>query len=351
VPRTVTNTQISELAQRTFQALEPYINVRCAGVEWEGHPRFRVTKQARALHARHKKGERGLTYENGGPFSPRQVYAGYQRPRDVGEAIAGRKHYYTGGRRGRTLVYVDVDAHRPWQDDPDETRKVISEFLGPRNVLCRRSNRGHNLYLKVEYGGLGYGGVNATLKDFGRHLQAYCAARGCKCTVEVKGLISESDAHLGTLAKLPCYGGAEPWTGASLEAFVQAPCRPIQWLGRKGVEMAQAAQEIVGHSARPTRCPARTSAPGKPGSTSGLPFEVEDVQALLESKAVRHRAAYLYAMHVPPARGRLTREDFAQAWSELLSNLVDDGCFRRPFVPPHRQTVPRRRPSTAAASR
>jgi hypothetical protein len=37
--------------------------------------------------------------------------------------------------------------------------------------------------------------------------------------------------------------------------------------------------------------------------------------------------------------------------SELLSNLVDDGCFRRPFVPPHRQTVPRRRPSAAAVSR
>jgi hypothetical protein len=49
-------------------------------------------------------------------------------------------------------------------------------------------------------------------------------------------------------------------------------------------------------------------------------------------------------------------EDWGRHWikvreRELLSNLVDDGCFRRPFVPPHRQTVPRRRPSAAAVSR
>jgi hypothetical protein len=42
---------------------------------------------------------------------------------------------------------------------------------------------------------------------------------------------------------------------------------------------------------------------------------------------------------------------FRDRLAELLSNLVDDGCFRRPFVPPHRQTVPRRRPSAAAVSR
>jgi hypothetical protein len=112
--------------------------------------------------------------------------------------------------------------------------------------------------------------------------------------------------------------------GASLEAFVKAPCRPIQWLGRKGVELEQAARETVSNSAGPTRCPARTSALGKPGSTSGLPFEAEDVRELLESKAVRQRAAYLYAMHVAPARGRLTREDFAQAWA-LLEMLPPNG--------------------------
>jgi hypothetical protein len=60
------------------------------------------------------------------------------------------------------------------------------------------------------------------------------------------------------------------------------------------------------------------------------------LRVIAEARA-RNRKAICFVTGVPGA--------------ELLSNLVDDGCFRRPFVPPHRQTVPRRRPSTAAASR
>jgi hypothetical protein len=126
----------------------------------------------------------------------------------------------------------------------------------------------------------------------------------------VKGHVQHGD-YSGTLAKVPCYGGAAPWTEEDLGRLERLRPLPFQWLGKKVTELGR-----LPGPAKPVRPPA----PRKPGSTSGLPFEVGDVEALLASKAVRDRAAYLYAMRVTPARGRLTREDFAQAWA-LLEQL------------------------------
>jgi hypothetical protein len=317
VPGPSSEHRITELAGRTFEALRPYVNVRSPGRWWGGAPRHAVTREMRALLARHKAGERNLRYANGRPFSPGHAHAAKLTARDVQAAIDGAKIYFTGGLRGLALVYIDIDAHQPWQTDVEETQKVVCDFLGmPGRLLVRPSDRGSNVYLALDYRGLTYGSYNRLLRDLGDGLARLTAH--CKCTVEVKGHVRHGD-YSGTLAKLPCYGGATPWTGEDLGRLERLRPLPFQWLGKKVVELGQ-----LPGPARPVQQPA----PRKPGSTPGLPFAVEEVEGLLHSKAVRNRAAYLYAMHVTPARGRLTREDFAQAWALLeLLRPNEDGSM------------------------
>ena len=112
---------------------------------------------------------------------------------------------------------------------------------------------------------------------------------------EVKGTITLDDSHYGSLAKLPCFGA---WDEDRLAAFVATPPRRLDWLIRKTAELEKATPK------------GRPKVKARRGSTSGLPFGVEEVEHLLGSKAVRHRAAYLYAMHVAPRRGRLAVQDF-----------------------------------------
>jgi hypothetical protein len=309
VPGPTLKHQITELAERTFEALRPYVNLRSPGRWWGGAPRHAVTREMRALLARHRAGERNLRYAGGRPFSPRHVHAAKLTARDIQAAIDGAKIYFTGGLRGLALLYIDLDAHEPWQTDAEETQKVICHFLGmPKRLLVRPSDRGSNIYLALDYRGLTYDSYNQLLRDLGDGLAKLTAH--CKCTVEVKGHVQHGE-YAGTLAKVPCYGGAAPWTEEDLGRLERLRPLPFQWLGKKVVELEQ-----LPEPAKPVRQPA----PRKPGSTSGLPFEVGDVEALLASKAVRSRAAYLYAMHAQPRRGRLTREDFVQAWA-LLEQL------------------------------
>jgi RNA polymerase sigma factor (sigma-70 family) len=103
---------------------------------------------------------------------------------------------------------------------------------------------------------------------------------------------------------------------------------------------AQAATEQADKEKQPA------SEKEKNGSLEGLvKVQTDEVKAKVgELNQALWKGEYAKAVDLMPPY-------LIEKQGELLSNLVDDGCFRRPFVPPHRQTVPRRRPSTAAASR
>jgi hypothetical protein len=190
----------SELARTTFKALEPWVNVWCWGHTYqlfgETKVTYNITRAMLGLFRRHRAGERDLHYAAGGRFEPWHVGANRLRARDVQDMLDGEKKvYFTGGRRGQALLMVDVDAHTDDQNDPDQTCKLICEFLGDC-VFVVRSTRGYNLFLKVLYGGLGWEQYNKRVGEFQAQLKAYCAAHGCKCGVEVKGTITPGPARI-----------------------------------------------------------------------------------------------------------------------------------------------------------
>jgi hypothetical protein len=307
----------SELARTTFRALEPWVNVWCWGDTYQlpGETKigYTITQEMWELFRRHRAGERGLRYPNGYRFQAWHVGANKLQARDIQHMLDGEKRvYFTGGRRGQTILMVDVDAHTDEQDDPDRTCKLICDFLGDC-VFVVRSSRGYNLFLKIHYGGLGWEDYNKGVKEFEARLKAYCRANGCKCGVEVKGTITVDDSHYGSLAKLPCYG---PWDEERLAAFVATPPRRVDWLTRKTAELETATPK------GPPKVKARR------GSTSGLPFGVEEFHAL-DTREHRNRVVpYLYAYHVAPRRGRLLREDLSIAVRVLaLLRPNEDGSM------------------------
>ena len=60
--------QISQIAEDSFRAFRPFINIFDCGEFYDGHPYHLITKLDWALYRRHKAGERGLTYPNGTTF-------------------------------------------------------------------------------------------------------------------------------------------------------------------------------------------------------------------------------------------------------------------------------------------
>ena len=111
---------VSQLAFDSFEAFRPFINIFDPGaVDWEGSPVHTITKEDWRLFRRYKDGERSLTYADGGEFKPgRDVVCNIYSPRHVHRHIQGSDiTYYTSGRNGLALLYLDIDAHQPWQTD------------------------------------------------------------------------------------------------------------------------------------------------------------------------------------------------------------------------------------------
>ena len=63
---------------------------------------------------------------------------------------AGEISYYTSGRNGLGLLYLDIDAHQPWQTDEYQAKAILQELFPFGYFRCSR--RGQNGYLKIRYG-------------------------------------------------------------------------------------------------------------------------------------------------------------------------------------------------------
>jgi len=192
--------QISQIAELSFEAFRPFINIFDCGECYDGHPYHLITKLDWALFARHKAGERGLTYPGGFAFNPYLcIVKNIFSPKQVHDHIHHRRTtYYTSGRNGLALMYLDIDAHHPWQSDEYRAKAVLQRMFPA--AFFRASKRGQNGYLKVRY---------VTMQEFNTtaaHLQTVLKRLflhlGILCDIEVKGTIT-CDGKSGTLAKLP----------------------------------------------------------------------------------------------------------------------------------------------------
>ena len=197
--RTRKKREVSQLAKDSFEAFEPFINVFDCGVKWLDSPVHLITKQDWQFHAQHKAGETP-TYPDGSKFNPyldivRNIYSPAHIDRHYED---GELSYYTSGRKGQGLLYLDVDSHKTWQTD-DETGRADLEQAFPFGYF-RPSFRGQNGYLKVSYSSI------AEFNDFARRLQTTLRRTflhlGILADIEVKGTITHKDKS-GLLAKLP----------------------------------------------------------------------------------------------------------------------------------------------------
>jgi len=143
----------------------------------------------------------------------------------VQDMIDGKeRYYYSGGQFGRTLLYLDVDAHEEWQDDADELTKKVMDLFGDDSCFIVKSSRGMNIFVKWEYlkaenvtifGVASRRKANETIADLEKALKRH--TRSFKSHDRIKGKITLSHDHYGTLAKLPVFGGS--WTEERLQKF------------------------------------------------------------------------------------------------------------------------------------
>ena len=192
--------QVSQLAQESFEAFEPFINVFDPGLKLsDGQIIHTITKDDWKLYRRHKAGERPC-HPDGTPFNPyldviRNIYSPEHVHRHIEEEQVG---YFTSGRNGQGLLYPDIDAHEAWQTDQVRARQLL-EKLFPFGYY-RNSPRGENGYWKLRYSS------NAEFNDVANRLETtlqrlflHC---GILCDIEIKGTITH-DGVSGRLAKLP----------------------------------------------------------------------------------------------------------------------------------------------------
>src|SRR3954453_11791709 len=95
----------SLLAQQTFAAFEPFINVLDPGVCLE-EPFHTITKEAWELNKRHKAGEKSLYDRHGKQFSPyHDVIRNIYSPEHVQKHIVRKEvGYYTSGKNRLGLL-------------------------------------------------------------------------------------------------------------------------------------------------------------------------------------------------------------------------------------------------------
>ena len=333
-----TKHQATEFAKDTFKAFEPWINVTCCGQwadyinqdgEHKTHPVYLNEKEDLALLGRHNQGETDLYYQGGRRFQPKHFFANCLNAKHIQAMIHGNKHYYTGGRSGKTLCMLDVDAHKPWQTDAEEANKLLFQFLGANYLFHVPSDSGSNNHMKVIYHGARWEDVNKALKDFGDAYQMFLKGHGILTDVEIKGTISlatskNPDAPFGQLAKLPCYG---EWNYQKLAEFEKIRPVSLRWL-RQMTAKLQAATDYTKAQTTIAHC---LELRGKPAakviraSESVSLFTEEEVAVLPKViKSLKNRAYYCYAMHHAPRKKgvKLTPLDFVYAF------IVLDFCAR-----------------------
>ena len=120
-------------------------------------------------------------------------------PKHVHQHIEEHKTtYFTSGKRGLGLLYLDIDAHHPWQTDEYRAKEVLQKVFP--DGYFRASRRGQNGYLKVRYQTIEQ--FNAVAGSLQETLGRLFLQLGILCDIEVKGTITHNNKS-GSLAKLP----------------------------------------------------------------------------------------------------------------------------------------------------
>jgi hypothetical protein len=191
--------KISQLAQDSFEAFKPFINVCDCGFKGSDGVFHLISKEDWRLYRRWKSGERRICYPDGGKFNPyldvvRNIYG----PRLVHRHIDHLAiTYYTSGRNGLGLLYLDVDAHHEWQTDEYRAKEILKELFP---AYFRASNRGQNGFLKVRYTSVHK--FNQVADYLESTLKRLFLSLGILCDIEVKGTVTDKGKS-GRLAKLP----------------------------------------------------------------------------------------------------------------------------------------------------
>jgi hypothetical protein len=223
---------ISQLAQDSFEAFKPFINVFDCGFKGDNGIFHLISKEDWRLHRRWKSGERGIRYPDGSKFNPylhvvRNIYSAEHAHRHIDHREIS---YYTSGRNGLGLLYLDVDAHHEWQTDEYRAKEILKELFP---AYFRASNRGQNGFLKVRYTSVhkfnqvaDY--LESTLERLFLHL-------GILCDIEIKGTATDKGKS-GRLAKLPfttkypcnMRDETDSWNYPQLELFKSCPILNIR---------------------------------------------------------------------------------------------------------------------------
>jgi hypothetical protein len=222
------NKGISQFAQDSFDAFQPFINIFDCGLVGDIGPFHMITKEDWALFRRHKAGERNIIYPDGSEFHPYHCVVRYIfGPKHVHRHMEeGETTYFTSGKNGLGMLYLDVDAHHPWQTDEYKAKAVLQEFF-PFGYY-RASGRGQNGLLKVRYTSIQQ--FNELAETLQAILKRYFLHLGILCDIEVKGTITTKEKS-GFLAKLP-FGRKLPcnmkdetdsWNYPQLERFKACP--------------------------------------------------------------------------------------------------------------------------------
>lgn len=310
----------TDLAQQTFDTLSPWINVECGG-KWyvpkddDPHPIYLIKQEAYELDKRWKRGQRFVFYEDGSRYYPSHLRS-FLKPKHIEEMIAGLgKYYYTGGRHGWTLVMIDVDAHESWQTDAWETVQQIVQLLGAENCFVVESTRGYNVFVKWEYleprpftvfGVTIWRKANKTLSALQSALKRFTAHR-LSC-VEVKGTISISRQHYGSLAKLPCYGA---WSEDRLREFRDLPVINTAWIKRKIARIEEEVEKLGPNASEPAR-PKSV----KTGSCDSFTLSQEEIDSIPQLvNSLKSRSSYCLSRSGEPKRKdvKLVPLDFSYA--------------------------------------
>jgi hypothetical protein len=235
---------VSQLAVDSFEAFRPFINIFDPGaVDWEGSPVHTITKEDWRLFRRYKDGERGLIYQDGEEFRVgRDVVCNIYSPRHAHRHIQGAETtYYTSGRNGFALLYLDIDAHQPWQTDEYKAKAILQELFPFGYFRCSR--RGQNGYLKIRYDTIRQ--FNQMAGRLEQSLQRYFLTLSILCDFETKGTITADKS--GSLAKMPFGGAMYPcymkdetdyWHEGQLEKFKACPVVNVR-------RVEQIAQQLV----------------------------------------------------------------------------------------------------------
>ena len=244
--------EISQLAQDSFVAFEPFINLYDCGLKGYDGPFHLIPKENWRLNGRHKAGEKNLVLEDGSKFVPyldivRNIYS----PKHVHEHIEEHQTtYFTSGKQGLALLYLDIDAHHPWQTDEYRAKSILEKIF-PQGYY-RASNRGQNGYLKIRYNDIEE--FNETANELQASLRRLFLHLGILCDVEIKGTITYGDKS-GRLGKLPFQQKSgsnkrdetDSWNYPELEKFKACPLVSVRTIQYKSADwMASSMKKRLG---------------------------------------------------------------------------------------------------------